>query len=135
MADVLAATPALRPRMSTWRQAALSLYWFATNAQWAAILITLLPLQARLIGGAEFQGRTLGTILLAGAFVSMVVAPLFGAWSDRTRTRWGRRTPFLVVGTLGNVAGLLAMAFIPSTPGSLLPYIVAFIWIELFSNV
>src|SRR5262245_60242356 len=136
MADVLApAVSASRPRMSTWRQASLSLYWFATNAHWSALLITVLPLQARQIGGAEFQGRTLGTILLAGAFVSMVVAPLFGAWSDRTRTRWGRRTPFMVIGTLGNVVGLLAMAFIPSAPGSLLPYIVAFIWIELFSNV
>jgi MFS family permease len=137
MADAIAraAGSASRPRMTTWRQASLSLYWFATNAHWSALLITVLPLQARLIGGAEFQGRTLGTILLVGAFVSMVAAPLFGAWSDRIRTRWGRRTPFLVVGTLGNVVGLLAMAFIPSAPGWLLFYIVAFIWIQLFSNV
>jgi MFS family permease len=138
MADAFvpaAAVSPVHPRMSVWRQASLSLYWFATNATWGAILITLLPLQARLIGGAESQGRTLGTILLVGAFVSMVVAPLFGAWSDRVRTRWGRRTPFLVVGTIGTMIGLLAMAFIPSAPGWLLPYIVAFVWIELFSNV
>jgi MFS family permease len=137
MADVVAqiAAAPIRSRMSAWQQASLSLYWFATNAHWDAILITLLPLQARLIGGAESQGSTLGTILLIGAFVSMVVAPLFGAWSDRIRTRWGRRTPFLVVGTIGNVIGLLAMAFIPSVPGALLPYIVVFMWIELFNNV
>ncbi|MBK9942701.1 MAG: MFS transporter [Kouleothrix sp.] len=138
MADVIApglAVPADRPRMSAWQQAALSLYWFATNAHWTAILITLLPLQAELIGGAEFKGTTLGQILAIGAFASMVVAPLFGAWSDRVRTRWGRRKPFLVVGTLGNVLGLLALAFIPSAPSALVPYIMAFIWIELFNNL
>jgi maltose/moltooligosaccharide transporter len=29
------------------------------------------------------------------AFLSLVVGPAIGAWSDRTRTRWGRRVPFL----------------------------------------
>lgn len=128
-------SPLPQPRMSSWQQAALSLFWFATNAHWTAILITLLPLQAELIGGSAFKGRTLGSIMLVGAFVSMVVAPLFGAWSDRIRTRWGRRMPFLVVGTIGNVIGLLALAFIPSTPSALIPYVVAFMWIELFNNI
>ena len=138
MADALlfdaAAASSARPRMSAWQQAALSLYWFATNAHWTAILITLLPLQAELIGGAEFKGTTLGQILAIGALASMIVAPLFGAWSDRVRTRWGRRKPFVVVGTIGNVLGLLALAFIPSAPSALLPYILAFIWIELFKK-
>ncbi|HVY18727.1 MAG TPA: MFS transporter [Bauldia sp.] len=125
----------MRRQLSAFRQASLSLYWFATNAHWAAILITLLPLQAEAIGGHAFKGTTLGQILLAGALVSMVVAPLFGAWSDRVRTRWGRRKPFLVVGTIGNVVGLAALAFIPSEPSALPLYIAAFIWIELFSNV
>ncbi len=139
MADAIAsyvvAAPSARPRMRAWQQAALSLYWFATNAHWTAILITLLPLQAELIGGAEFKGTTLGQILAIGALASMIVAPLFGAWSDRVRTRWGRRKPFVVVGTIGNVLGLLALAFIPSTPSALVPYILAFIWIELFNNL
>lgn len=129
------AAPSAHPRMNAWQQAALSLYWFATNAHWTAILITLLPLQAELIGGAEFKGTTLGQILAIGALASMIVAPLFGAWSDRVRTRWGRRKPFVVVGTIGNVLGLLALAFIPSAPSALLPYILAFIWIELFNNL
>ena len=139
MATVLAldtaAPTAVRPRLSAWRQAALSLYWFATNAHWTAILITLLPLQAEQIGGAELKGTTLGKILAIGAFVSMVVAPLFGAWSDRVRTRWGRRKPFVVAGTIGNVLGLVALAYIPGAPSSLVPYILAFMWIQLFNNL
>jgi MFS family permease len=135
VASLAEASPSAPPRLSAWRQAALSLYWFATNAHWTAILITLLPLQAELIGGAEFKGSTLGQILAIGALASMIVAPLFGAWSDRVRTRWGRRKPFVVVGTIGNVLGLLALAFIPSAPSALVPYILAFIWIELFNNL
>lgn len=131
----VAAVPVNRPHMRSWQQATLSLYWFASSAHWTAILITLLPLQAEQIGGSEFKGRTLGTILLLGALVSMLCAPLFGAWSDRIRTRWGRRIPFLVIGTIGDVIGLLALAYISRIPSALLPYIVAFVWIELFNNL
>ncbi|MFN8477341.1 MAG: MFS transporter [Kouleothrix sp.] len=127
--------PAHRTRLSAWQQAALSLYWFGSSAHWTAILITLLPLQAEAIGGADFKGQTLANILAVGAFLSMVVAPLFGAWSDRIRTRWGRRKPFLVAGTVGNVLGLIALAFIPSTPGALVPYVLAYLWINLFNNL
>lgn len=129
------AGPPRPPSFGAYRQAMLSLFWFSTSAHWSAILLILLPLQAKAIGGAAFKGRTLAAILLGGALVAMVVAPLFGAWSDRTPTRWGRRKPFLVVGTVGNVIGLLALAFIPATPAALVPYIVAFLGIELFNNL
>jgi len=124
-----------QPRLSPWRQAALSLYWFSTQAQWTALLLILLPKQAELIGGPALKGTTLGQIVLAGALVSMVAAPFFGAWSDRIRTRWGRRKPCIVYGTLGNVLGLVLMANIPAVPSALVPYILVFIWIELLSNV
>ncbi|MHB9023273.1 MAG: MFS transporter [Armatimonadota bacterium] len=124
-----------RPPMTAWQQASLSLYWFATSAHWSAILITLLPLAAERIGGSEHKGATLGTILWIGALVSMVVAPLFGAWSDRVRTRWGRRRPFMVAGTLGNVLGLLALAALPIMPSTMIPYVLVFMWIQLFNNL
>ena len=91
----------------------LSLYWFATSVLWTAILITTLPSQAYAIGGDATKGRTLGVILLVGAFVSMVVAPLFGAISDRLITRWGRRRPWLVLGTLLSLIGLVGLAYFP----------------------
>lgn len=121
--------------LTTWQQIALSLYWFSTSAHWTAILIILLPRQAEMIGGEAHKGSTLGIIVLVGALVSMVVAPLFGAWSDRVHTRWGRRKPFLVVGTIGNVLGLLAFAFLKAVPGVLVPYILLFAWLELLNNL
>lgn len=129
------ATISTRPRMSVWQQASLSIYWFATQALWSATLMALLPLQAIHIGGADHKGATLGAIVLPGALVSMLVAPLFGAWSDRVHTRWGRRKPFLVYGTIANALALVLMAFIPSTRGSLIPFAFVFVLIELFNNV
>ncbi len=38
-----------KPHMSHFKQAMLSLYWFGTNAHWAAILLITLPKQAFLI--------------------------------------------------------------------------------------
>ncbi len=115
----------------------LSLYWFATSVLWTAVLITTLPSQAYTIGGDAVKGGTLGVILLIGAFVSMVVAPLFGAISDRTITRWGRRRPWLVLGTLLSLIGLVGLAYFPRANdlSSLPLFIVAFVWVEFWNNV
>ncbi|MBI3739060.1 MAG: MFS transporter [Chloroflexi bacterium] len=127
----------VRPRLSHFRQAMMSLYWFGTSAHWAAILIITLPKQAFLIGGDAVKGQTLGIVLLIGAFVSMVVAPLFGALSDRVITRWGRRRPWIVVGTLMNVVGIFGLIYFPraNDMSSLPLFIVAFMWVELWNNV
>jgi MFS family permease len=126
-----------QPRLSHLQQALLSLYWFGTNAQWTAILLITLPKQAFLIGGDAVKGQTLGTVLLIGAFVSMVVAPLFGALSDRIKTPWGRRRPWIVVGTLMNAVGLLGLIYFPrpNDMSSLPLFILAFMWVEFWNNV
>jgi Na+/melibiose symporter-like transporter len=36
-----------------------------------------------------------GTALALGLFVNAFVDPIVGSWSDRTRSRWGRRHPFM----------------------------------------
>ncbi|MCG8684356.1 MAG: MFS transporter [Desulfobacterales bacterium] len=38
-----------------------------------------------------------GVILMLGRILDAVTDPLIGYWSDRTRTRWGRRKPFIFV--------------------------------------
>ncbi len=138
----VAAAPALavpleRKRLSTFQQAMLSLYWFSTSLHWAAILIITLPSQAAFIAGDEFKGRGLGLILAVGALVSMVAAPFLGAYSDRIKTRWGRRVPFIVIGVAMNVLGLIALAYIPRAGdySTLLPYVLAFMWVEFWNNV
>lgn len=138
MATLTATGSPPKPRISTFKQAMLSLYWFGSSGtHWTIILITTLPAQAQLIGGDAVKGQTLGTVLAFGAFVSMIVAPLFGALSDRVVTRFGRRRPWIVVGTLMNILGLFGLAYFPRANdlSSLPLYIFAFMWVEFWNNV
>lgn len=65
-----------------------------------------------------------------GAIFAVVLPPLVGEWSDRLRTRWGRRRPIMVVGTVVNAAGLLILMTAPSYGVLLLGYLV----IQIFNN-
>ncbi len=115
----------------------MSLYWFATNMHWGAILIITLPQQSFILGGDVVKGRTLGLVLGAGAFVSMLTAPLFGAISDRIITRFGRRRPWVAIGTLMNILGIFGLIAFAQPNGfkSLPLYILAFMWVEFWNNV
>jgi MFS family permease len=53
--------------------------------------------------------RPISLVLLTGALVALVSNPVFGALSDRTRSRFGRRRPYLVLGAL---CGFGALALI-----------------------
>ena len=50
----------------------------------------------------------------AGAAVSLVANPLFGAFSDRTTSRLGRRVPWVVFGAILGAAALIALAGAPN---------------------
>jgi MFS family permease len=57
---------------------------------------------------------SLGLVSAVGAFFALVTNPLAGALSDRTRSRFGRRRPWIAVGTLGGVVGLAVVGYAPS---------------------
>lgn len=56
-----------------------------------------------------------GTLVLLPRIWNIVLDPLMGAISDRTRTRWGRRRPFLLVGSVVWGAAFAAMFYIPDS--------------------
>ena len=51
---------------------------------------------------------------LAGPVTGLLVQPLIGAMSDRTVSRWGRRTPYFLIGAILCSLGLLLMPFSPT---------------------
>lgn len=53
----------------------------------------------------------LGAVLPIGALGALFANPLAGALSDRTRTRWGRRRPWLLGGVVVFTLGLVGVAF------------------------
>lgn len=56
----------------------------------------------------------LGIVAGFGAFVAAVANVVAGRLSDRTTSRWGRRRPWIVAGTIFMAAGLVAMALAPN---------------------
>jgi GPH family glycoside/pentoside/hexuronide:cation symporter len=59
------------------------------------------------------------TALFIGRFVDGFLEPIVGYFSDRTRTRWGRRMPFIMFGGLPMCAFFLLMWFPPFPPNTL----------------
>lgn len=61
-------------------------------------------------GGVRYLSVTVVGLLLAlGRVWNAIIDPFIGHWSDRTRSRWGRRKPFLVLGSLMTLGALLLL--------------------------
>ncbi|MFC1412224.1 MFS transporter [Streptacidiphilus sp. N1-12] len=88
---------------------ALTLANLGVWAAWYGPLQILLALQAEHLAPAH-KTSTLALVNMLGAIVSVVANPLFGALSDRTTARVGRRLPWVVFGVLGGAVGLAVLA-------------------------
>ena len=62
---------------------------------------------------ADQVNTRLGLYALAGSLVAAIIQPVIGTLSDRTRTRFGRRIPYMTVGVIGAV---LALSWIAAAP-------------------
>lgn len=101
------------PKLRWTQILAISIFWLALNFHWSALGIIILPSQVFKIVGELNKGEALAFVLVPGAFVSLFANPLFGLLSDKTRGRlaiWGRRRPYILLGTLVNVGALVWMA-------------------------
>ncbi|GCF06513.1 MFS transporter [Dictyobacter arantiisoli] len=126
-----------QPRLTKlhWGQiVAISIFWFALNFHWTAIGTIILPSQIFKLVGQLHQGETLAFILVPGAFVALATNPLWGMISDRTRgrwARWGRRRPYILLGTSLNMLALIWMAVAPD----IFSLLCAYVLVQLSSNM
>lgn len=92
--------------------ASLSLANVAIWVGWYGPLQILLARQSE--DFAPGTGMSKETLLAwvtgVGAVVSLAANPFFGALSDRTTARWGRRSPWIVAGAAGGALSLLVLA-------------------------
>ena len=110
--------------------ALLSLYWVAIGYLWQSLGTLILPdLVQTLVGGAA-KGTALAVLEGIGTVMAVVWQPLAGAISDRARTPWGRRRPFIVAGTAGDLLFLFGIAL----SGSYLPLLLFYFGLQAASN-
>jgi len=97
--------------LPAWQLIRLSLYWLGLTAVMGGITALL---RNRLVA-EEFvplaeQGDALFRMTALGAFIAMLVQPTVGTISDYTISRWGRRKPYIVIGSILDVVFLLGIA-------------------------
>lgn len=95
--------------MPTWRY---SIGMFGLAIPINTIRVSTLLFYVDILG---LDVRAYGTVMVVYAVLDAIDNPILGHLSDRTRTRWGRRRPWLVVGAVILAAGLVGFFSAPST--------------------
>ncbi|NGN94015.1 MFS transporter [Nocardioides sp. KC13] len=76
---------------------------------WGSVPSVLLAVQMEDLDPGNKEAN-LALVVGLGALVATVIQPVWGMASDRTRSRYGKRTPWLLGGAILAVLGLLAIA-------------------------
>lgn len=77
----------------------------------------IVPLLVQDFVGPERQGTSYGTIRLWSLMTALLVQSLMGMLSDHSTLPWGRRRPFMLLGTLGNLIIITAIGFVTGMQG------------------
>ncbi len=96
-----------RPRLSAWRILQMNIGFFGLQFSFGLQQANMTPIYSYLGASAA----VLPLLTLAGPVTGLVVQPLIGAISDRTTSRFGRRTPYMLVGAVLCSLCLFAMPF------------------------
>lgn len=92
------------------------------NFAWALCSAAGGTLLQALLAEQRGQGKVgaLALITSVGAVVAVLSTVVAGAWSDRTRSRFGRRRPRILGGALTSAAGLAAVGVLAWLPAQVL---------------
>jgi MFS family permease len=93
------------------------IFWLML-ASFGASIAMMVPLSygiaVRISELAPGHEEVLGYITGTAQLIYLVISPMVGIWSDRMRSRFGRRTPFIFLGTGIGLAGLIVMGSAPN---------------------
>jgi MFS family permease len=117
-------------RFGNLRHAALSAFWFGGNFMWIPLTTVLVQSQVDQVVPKGSQNGAIGFAIGIGGFLAMTVPPLVGAWSDRFNSRFGRRRPIMVAGTLLTIPGLVLLM----TAGNYPQIVVGYVIVQFFFN-
>ncbi|MFH1185706.1 MAG: MFS transporter [Chloroflexota bacterium] len=108
----------------------LNAYWAGLSFMWNALHPIVLPaLLVRLVPD-ESKNTYLGLLTFAGLLVAMVLQPVSGALSDRWISRYGRRRPLMVIGTLFDCVFLVILGL----SGGFAWLLVGYVGLQVSSN-
>ena len=109
----------------------LNAYWVGLSFMWNSIHPILLPAVLLNYVPDAKKNTYLGLLTFVGLIIAMVVQPVTGALSDKWRSRFGRRRPLIVLGTLFDFVFLSILA----GAGGLTWLFIGYIGLQFSSNI
>jgi len=109
----------------------LNAYWVGLSFMWNSLHPIILPAVLLNYVPDAKKNTYLGLLTFLGLILAMVVQPISGALSDRWKSRFGRRRPLIVFGTLFDFVFLSILAW----SGGLVWLFVGYIGLQLSSNI
>lgn len=95
----------------------INIYWFALTARSQVLTPLILPVLVQRFVGESVKGTYVGQMRLWSLMVALLMQALMGLLSDRSTLPWGRRRPFIAVGTVLEVLIFVAIAAISKMEG------------------
>ncbi len=109
----------------------LNWFWLGLNVRNNAVQAIFLPYLVNEFAAESSRNSALGFARAAGLIVAMLAQPAFGALSDRSTARYGRRRPFILLGVLLDLVFLGLLAVSKNYP----MLIISILLIQLSSNI
>ncbi|HUH97476.1 MAG TPA: MFS transporter [Anaerolineales bacterium] len=106
-------------------------YWVGLSFMWNGLHGIILPaVIANLVPGNE-KNTYLGLLTSIGLVIAVIIQPLSGALSDSWASRWGRRRPWITLGTLFDFVFLAVIGW----AGGLTWIFIGYLGLQLSSNI
>jgi MFS family permease len=85
----------------------ININWFAITARANVLTPLVIPLLVQQFVGEEFKGTYLGKIRLWALMAALLTQAITGLFSDRSRSKWGRRRPFILIGVVIEIIAIM----------------------------
>jgi MFS family permease len=109
----------------------LNAYWVGISFLWNSLHPIILPAVLLNFVPDAKKNTWLGVLTFLGLIIAMIVQPLAGALSDKWHSRWGRRRPLIVLGTLFDFIFLAILGW----AGGLTWLFIGYIGLQFSSNL
>lgn len=87
----------------------INLFWLGMNIRNTAVGSFFMPYLVDIYAPADIKNTALSMMRTAGLVIAMLIQPAVGLISDRSTSRFGRRRPFILIGTLLDLVFLAAI--------------------------
>ena len=121
----------MKKPVSALQMLVVNVYWVGLSFMWNGLHGIVLPaVIANIVPGNE-KNTYLGVLTSIGLVIAVIIQPLSGALSDSWASRWGRRRPWITVGTLFDFVFLAVIGW----AGGLTWIFIGYLGLQLSSNI